>query len=38
MKFHVRLELGDGKTMPSDAVVQDVNGVLQDLGNKFRIA
>jgi hypothetical protein len=38
MKFHVRLELGDGKTKPSDAVVQEVNGVLKDLDDRFRIA
>ena len=32
MKFHVRLELGDGKTKPSDAVVSEVNAVTQRPG------
>ena len=31
MKFHVRLELGDGKTKPSDAVVSEVNAAIKDL-------
>ena len=38
MKFHVRLELGDGKTKPSDAVVKEVNNVLKVLDGGFRIA
>ena len=38
MKFHVRLELGDGKTKPSDAVVAEVNAALKDLDDGFRIA
>ena len=37
MKFHVRLELGDGKVKPSDAVVSEVNSVLKDLDNGFRV-
>jgi hypothetical protein len=34
----VRLELGDGKTKPSDAVVAEVNAALKDLDDGFRIA
>jgi hypothetical protein len=37
MKFYVRLELGDGKTKPSDAVAQQVNAVLKELDESFRI-
>ena len=36
MKFHVCLELGDGKTRPSDEVVGEVNSALQDLDDGFR--
>ena len=37
MNFHVRLELGDGKTKPGDAVVGEVNAVLKDLNDGFRV-
>ena len=37
MKFNVRLELGGGATPPSDDAVNDINGLLKDLGNEFRI-
>ena len=37
MKFRVRLELGDGKTKPSDAVVSEVNSALKDLDDDFRV-
>ena len=38
MKFHVRLELGDGKTKPSDEVVAEVNAAFKGLDDGFRIA
>jgi hypothetical protein len=37
MKFHVRLELGDGSTPPSDDVVNEINGLLKDIGEEFLI-
>jgi len=37
MKFHVRLELGDGKTKPSDSVVNEVNALLKDMNGGFRV-
>jgi hypothetical protein len=37
MKFHVRLELGDGKAPPPDAVVRDVNAVLKDVAADFKL-
>ena len=37
MKFHVRLELGDGKTKPSDQVVAEINSALKDLHQDFRV-
>jgi len=37
MKFRVRLELGDGKTKPSDQVVGEVNAALEDLDDGFRV-
>lgn len=37
MKFHVRLEIGDGTSPPSDQVVGDINSVLKDLGDGFRV-
>ena len=37
MKFHVRFELGDGKTKPSDEVVSEVNSALKDLDDDFRV-
>ena len=38
MKFHVRLELGDGSTPPSDAIVKDVNTILESLGDGFHVS
>ena len=37
MKFRVRLELGDGKTKPSDQVAAEVNAALEDLDGGFRV-
>jgi len=37
MKFHVRLEIGDGSVPPSDDVVNEINGLLKDLGEEFHI-
>jgi hypothetical protein len=37
MKFHVRMEVGDGKTKPSDSVVNEVNALLKDLDDGFRV-
>lgn len=37
MKFRVRLEMGDGKTKPSDQVVAEVNGILKELDDAFRV-
>jgi hypothetical protein len=36
IKFHVRLELGDGTAPPSDAAVAEVNGLLKDLEEGFQ--
>ena len=38
IKFHVRLELGDGTTPPSDDAVNEINSLLKDLGDDFRLA
>ncbi|MBE0537368.1 MAG: ATP-binding protein [Phycisphaerae bacterium] len=38
MKFHVRLEVGDGSTPPDDNIVNSINDLLNDLGEKFRIS
>jgi hypothetical protein len=38
MKFHIRLEIGDGTVPPGDDVVGDINRVLHELGDAFRIA
>jgi hypothetical protein len=38
MKFRVRLELGDGKSKPSDEVVGEVNSALEELDDGFRVA
>jgi hypothetical protein len=37
LKFRVRLELGDGKTKPSDQVVAEVNAAIEDLYEGFRV-
>lgn len=37
MRFHLRLEIGDGTTIPSDEVVSEVNDLLKDLGEEFRV-
>lgn len=37
MKFHVSLEIGDGTTRPSDELVNDINELLKDLGEDFRV-
>lgn len=38
MKFHVRLDIGDGTTRPTDEVVSDINSLLKDLGDDFRVS
>ena len=38
MKFHVRLEVGDGEARPSDEAVNEINDLLKDLGEDFRVA
>jgi hypothetical protein len=37
MKFHVRLEIGDGDTPLSEDVVKKINDLLQELDSSFRI-
>jgi hypothetical protein len=37
MKFHVRLELGDGKAVPSDTAVEKVNAVLRTVDERFQV-
>lgn len=37
MKFQIRLELGDGTSVPSEEVVAEVNGLLKDLDDGFRV-
>ena len=37
LRFHVRLEVGDAKTKPTDAAVKDVNTVLKELGDGFEV-
>jgi hypothetical protein len=37
MEFRVLLEMGDGKTKLGDQVVAEVNGVLKDLEDGFRV-
>ncbi len=38
MKFYVRLEVGDGTSRPLDDVVNDINSLLKDLGEDFRVS
>ncbi len=38
MKFHVRLEIGDGSTPPADDVINGINELLKDLGEEFRVS
>ncbi len=37
MKFHVRLEVGDGKTPPPASVVSDINALLKDVDADFKL-
>lgn len=37
MRFHLRLEIGDGSTVPSDKVVSDLNEILKDMGSDFHV-
>jgi hypothetical protein len=37
MRFHLRLELGDGAALPNDEVVSEVNEILKDLGGEYRV-
>ena len=37
IKFHVRLELGDGTTPPNDGAVNEINSLLKALGDDFRV-
>lgn len=37
LRFHVRLEIGDGVTTPEQAVVDEVNEALDGLSDAFRI-
>jgi len=38
MKFHVRLEIGDGSTPPGEDVVNDINTLLKELGDEFMVS
>lgn len=38
LRFHVRLEIGDGVTTPEQAVVDEVNEALDGLSDTFRIS
>ena len=38
MRFHVRLEIGDGETPPEQSVLDDVNDALEGLGDSFRVS
>jgi hypothetical protein len=37
IKFHVRLEVGDGKVAPADSVIKDINAVLMGVDENFRL-
>ena len=37
MRLHIQLEVGDGVTRPSDDVVNDINNLIKDLGEVFRL-
>jgi len=37
MKFHIRLQVSEGTIRPSDEVVNDINNLLKDLGDDFRV-
>ena len=37
IKFHVRLEVGDGKVIPPDSVIKDINTVLKNAGDGFQL-
>ena len=38
IKFHVRLEVGDGKISPADSVIKDINAVLKNVDENFRLS
>jgi hypothetical protein len=37
LRFHVRLEIGDGATAPDAKVVEEVNRALEGLGDAFKV-
>ena len=37
MKFHVRLEVGDGTTPPGDDAVNEINNLLKAVGDEFQV-
>ena len=37
IKFHVRIEVGDGKNQPSDDVTRKVNAILKDIKDEMRL-
>ena len=37
MKFHVRLDVGDGTTRPGEDIIGDINHLFEDLGNDFYV-
>jgi hypothetical protein len=37
LRFHVRLEIGDGVTPPDPKVVEEVNRALDGLGDSFKV-
>jgi hypothetical protein len=37
IKFRVRLQVGDGKAPPPNSVIKDLNAILKDMGEDFRL-
>ena len=37
IKFRVKIELGDGKARPSEEIAQEINKLLADLKEDFRL-
>ena len=38
LRFHVRLEIGDGVSTPDPKVVEEVNRALEGLGDAFKVS
>jgi hypothetical protein len=37
IRFHVRMEIGDGKTSPPESVAKEVNSLLKDIKEGLKL-